>query len=195
MISYTSPIGNKTLLGFYKDMKNTPLHNYKRAGVFVSVEYTTPDKGRHSKIYLFSVQTGSVTEDLFIRDFGGHVEENEHPLDAALREFREESLGVFNDYITDELLQDSPVHQYKDNIYIFITLLNIPIKQIIDKFTILKNTLPENTPECLKETEQIIAINRTSIFKNLKLTHHVKNKKIYYGNNLWKTIRAFVYIL
>ena len=94
----------KSYLGKVKEVSQLPidaLNHFKRAGVFISI------KNNKDKYYLFSVQTGSSSKTPFIRDFGGHIEPGEHPIHAALREFDEESLGVFNTYISC-LLYTSP---------------------------------------------------------------------------------------
>lgn len=187
--SYTSV---KSYLGKVKEireLKVEALAQFKRAGVFVSVKNNT------EKNYLFSIQIGSIDNTPFIRDFGGHIEKGEHPIDAALRELQEESLGIFSTYITDEMIDNCSVHGFVHNLYIFLELRDINIPSIIKQFDEARQALPEDSPEFLKETVRIISINRNSIFKNMKLKHHVKEKQTYYGPNLWKIIRAFVFVI
>lgn len=174
-------------MGLVKDIKLLPketLTEFRRAGVFLSI------KNDKEKFYLFSIQQGSIANHIFIRDLGGRIEPGEHPIDGAYREFYEESLGVFTPYLTEDSKDNAKVYKYKDNLYVFLELEDVNIPQIIAEFDELKN-LPEDSPDCMKETMRIISIDRYQIFKKLKKKHHVKQDRIYYGPSLWKTIRAF----
>jgi len=183
---------NPTYLGTFTEVSLIPtesLKQFRRAGVFIRI------KRERSMHYLFTIQMGSISNDEFIRDFGGHIEANEHPLTAALRELQEESLGVFQQYIKFTEIVNAPVHYVADNLYMFITLKDVPIGKVISEFNLAKQNLPVDAPDCMKETERIVCINRFDILKKFKQKHHVKDKNVFYGPSLWKTIKAFAFVI
>ncbi len=183
-----------TYMGIVRDVSRRSvesLSHFRRAGVFIRVD----NDATKEKYYLFTVQSGINPKDEFIRDFGGHVEKNEHPIDAAIREFKEESLSVFEQHIPEQMMMNAPVHYNQDNLYIFITIKNINIISLIKRFDTCRKLLPPDCPACMKETQTIMCINRSSIFNKIKMRHHVMENKIYYGPNLWKTIRAFSFVI
>jgi hypothetical protein len=182
-------------LGTFETVKALPkelLTQYHRAGVFLYIQQST------ERYYFLPVQLGSQRRDFFIRDFCGHVEDGEHPCDAALRELDEESLGVFKSMLSPELINSAPVHAYQDNFYIFVDLTGVvkhDPKFFVRDFDQRLAKLPADVPECFKETHHIMLVPRKSILSKIPITHHVKLKNVYFGPNLWKTLRAFVFLL
>ena len=186
----------KTRIGTFAEIRaktKEDLSHFKRAGVFVCTNNLVKDITK--RVYFFPIQEGSLSNDRFIRDFAGHIEPDEHPCDAALREFKEESLGVFEEICTPSVIDACPVYGYDDNMYVFLMLTDVNVKQIQTEFETRLKNLPSNAPDCMRETQTIIGIDRQHILKKIKMTHHVKKGQFYYGPSLWKTIKQFTFVL
>jgi len=173
-----------------RDISHHALKQFRRAGVLLSTFV------QDRKIYFFSVQLGR--EDEFIRDFGGHIETflYEHPIEAAWREFTEESLGVFNEYIREEDVLNAPVYFNQDNLYILLNV-NLPgaLTRWDQEFQKRLTQLPPHAPMCLRETRRIMYIARRTVLAKLNMTHHVKIHSVYVGPSLWKTLRMLAFQL
>lgn len=93
-------------------VKNLDLKNTKpeRAGIII---YTTV-----KKVLYFGLGLDSRTHDL--TDFGGRIiYKIENVIEGAIREFKEETLGIFED-ITYENIKDCPVIYDDKNLIIFV---------------------------------------------------------------------------
>lgn len=117
-------------------VKNLDKENVKpkRAGVILYTVYNTAT--------YFGFGLDSVSHDL--TDFAGHIdyELDKNVIDGALREFNEETLGIF-DNVTSDVVADCPVIYDKQNLLIFVHVdihpniisskLNSKFKQEIEK--------------------------------------------------------------
>jgi hypothetical protein len=77
------------------DIDLSPEAGYVRAGI---IPVVTNLEGR--KFYAF----GLSKYNSYIFDIGGHIEKNEDPIQAAVREYHEESYGVFGEISVDDIL-------------------------------------------------------------------------------------------
>lgn len=96
---------------------------YIRAGIIPMIEQNGV------RFFAFGVENGVAA----IGDFGGHVERHDRDaLDAAIREYREESLNVFGE-ITREMLQDCYVLDGVDTAEILFPVVG-PLYQYTKRF-------------------------------------------------------------
>lgn len=96
-------------------VKNLPRGHYKRAGV---VPYKIVSKmGKIEYVFAFGVDR----ESHDISNFGGSVKPPESTVDAAVREFMEESLGVFGTIARSEVSQSVVIYS-RTEILIFVQL-------------------------------------------------------------------------
>lgn len=128
---------------------------------------------------MFGLGTDSKSHDL--TDFSGSVKyyKNETCIDGALREFKEETLGIFDELTIEDLLNFYAVHD-EENMVIFI-MINSDMKKIKEAFN--------NKVKYEKESEICsIFFLESSIFR-----YFIKNKPRNKNHVLYEKLRRLLY--
>lgn len=69
-----------------------------------------------------------------LTDFGGCVEQGETAIDAALRELKEESLGLFDFIDASKIIEESSFAIYNDTSVVFFVLVDVDPNDIVRRF-------------------------------------------------------------
>lgn len=141
---------------------------YIRAGIIPFIRY------QNSKIYAFGL--GNVTGD--ICDFGGHKDcEDNDLIDTAIREYNEESFGIFGNF-NRESLKNSEVIDGVDTIEILVEV-NGNISDYNRRFkNILNNNYNHEIQDIiwLSKKQLLVAIDSEDIQKDGVKIFHMYSK-------------------
>lgn len=121
-----------------------------RGGIIPFYDY------KHIRLYAFSIENGSGS----LSDFGGHIETgvDKDLLDAIIREYYEESFGIFGD-ITRDSIQDCEVLKGSETFQILLPI-NLNPRETVNLF---QQKLLKIQPSISHEAQAIIWLSKDQI--------------------------------
>lgn len=136
--------------------------------------------GKDVLYFLFGIDKVS----LEITDFGGGVKKEEFSLQAALREFKEESDIIFGDLYNNpnDFINEIAIHS-NDMSVLFIPLSNDWYVKAVPEFKNRKNDNMKSKKRSHCEMERIFWMDETSLLKLLNNSQNCSTHSLYSQNN------------
>lgn len=169
---------------------DTKLTSFNRAGVLVRLRHGD------TRTMLFTLQPRAY--GMLIRDFGGHVDTAEHPVHAAVREAKEESLDVLEPWLRMPRLGSAKVYGYMDNLYVLLDIRGVDPAVLCQRFLDAKRKLHASkkpVPSELNETDAMFFLPIPSIVDRLQLERPGRYEQHLMSKNMWKVLQGLVPIL
>ena len=166
------------------------LTSFNRAGVLVRVYHDG------AKDLLFTLQPRPY--GVLIRDFGGHVDTAEHPIHAAVREAKEESLSVLEPWLRMPRLGGAKVYGYMDNLYVLVDVRGVTPGLLRQRFLEAKRRLQgaaRPVPVELQETDDLFSVPLIDIEKQLHVERPHRFDDRIMSKNMWRVLQGLVPIL
>jgi hypothetical protein len=169
------------------------LATFRRAGVIVRL---TPSSTLPSE-YLFPLQARPY--GMLIRDFAGHVEPNEHPVHAAVREALEESLFVFRPWLRLDAMGKCRVFAFLDNMYILIDIRHTHADVLRKRFKHAQSRLTRTgtpIPPELMETVDMVSVPESVVVAAFtQRTAPVRYETYLWSKNLCRSLQGLCTLL
>lgn len=147
------------------DWKNTKI---VRGGIIPYYDYP------EIRLYAFSIENGSGS----LCDFGGHIEpEDNDLLDAIIREYYEESFGVFGKYTREEILTCKAMAGTETYQILVPSKLNPR-----DTINLFRQKLKHIQPSISHEVQGIVWLSKNQIYNIISIPNQYQDT-----SEIWRT--------